>query len=80
MTIWYPATAAKEDSGDDMNNDTQYPNNAPTTPYKTRTTHYQDTLVNFSAHKKREAYEETKAGELIRSDSKDNNNDCSECY
>jgi hypothetical protein len=29
-TIWYPATAAKEDSGDDMNNDTQYANNVAT--------------------------------------------------
>jgi hypothetical protein len=37
MIIWYPATAAKEVNGDDMNNDTQYANNAPTTPYKTRT-------------------------------------------
>jgi hypothetical protein len=40
MTIWYPATAAKEDSGDDMNNDTQYANNVPTTLYTRRTTYY----------------------------------------
>jgi hypothetical protein len=40
MTIWYPATAAKEDSGDDMNNDTQYANNVPTMPYTTRTIYY----------------------------------------
>jgi hypothetical protein len=29
-TIWYPAIAAKEDSDDDMNNNTQYANNVAT--------------------------------------------------
>jgi hypothetical protein len=51
MTIWYPATAAKEDSGDDMNNDTQYANNVPTMPYKTRTIHYRGATVNDNAQK-----------------------------
>ena len=37
---WYPATAANADSGDAVIKETQYENNAPVIPYKTRTSHY----------------------------------------
>ena len=36
---WYPATAANADSGDAVIKETQYENNAPVIPYKTRTSH-----------------------------------------
>ena len=81
MTIWYPATAAKEDNGDDVNNVTQYANNVPTTPYKTRITHYTGYCqYHPPSEKYRKSYEETKSAELIRADSEDDDNDRSQCY
>ena len=39
MMTWYAATIANAANGDDAINDTQYENNAPVIPYKTKTTH-----------------------------------------
>ena len=64
---WYPATAANADSGDAVIKETQYENNAPVIPYKTRTSHYvskESTLerriyVHILTHEKSETKEPT---------------------
>jgi hypothetical protein len=64
-----------------MNNDTQYANNAPTMPYKTRTTHYTGILsVKSVIQKYWKSYKETKTVELIRGDCKDDDDDRSQYH